>query len=54
MLGIVLSIGYQLVAAPPLPGAKGLMSQLMPYTIIIVGVALLAYSQAMVRRDVLR
>ena len=54
MLGIVLGIGYQLVAAPPLPGATGAMYQMMPYVIIVIGVALLAYSQAMARRGVLR
>lgn len=54
MLGIVLGIGYQLVAAPPLPGASGAMYQVMPYVIIVVGVALLAYSQAMARKGVLR
>lgn len=54
MLGIVLGIGYQLVAAPPLPGATGAMYQLMPYVIIVVGVALLAYSQVMARKGVLR
>lgn len=54
MLGIVLGIGYQLVAAPPLPGATGAMYQVMPYVIIVIGVALLAYSQAMARKGVLR
>jgi hypothetical protein len=54
MLGIVLGIGYQLVAAPPLPGATGAMYQVMPYVIIVVGVALLAYSQAMARKGALR
>jgi hypothetical protein len=54
MLGIVLGIGYQLVAAPPLPGASGTMYQVMPYVIIVVGVALLAFSQAMARKGVLR
>jgi hypothetical protein len=54
MLGIVLGIGYQLVAAPPLPGASGAMYQVMPYVIIVVGVALLAFSQAMTRKGVLR
>jgi hypothetical protein len=54
MLGIVLGIGYQLVAAPPLPGASGAMYQVMPYVIIVVGVALLAYSQAMARKGALR
>lgn len=54
MLGIVLGIGYQLVAAPPLPGATGAMYQVMPYVIIVIGVALLAYSQAMARKGALR
>ena len=53
MLGIVLSIGYQLVGAPPLPGAEGGMNQVMPYVIIVVGAGLLAYSQAMAKRAVL-
>jgi hypothetical protein len=54
MLGIVLSIGYQIVAAPPLPGADSTMFRLMPYVIIVIGAALLFYSQAMVKRGVLR
>lgn len=54
MLGIILSIGYQLVAAPPLAGADGTMYKVMPYVIIVIGAALLYYTQAMVKRDILR
>lgn len=54
MLGIVLSIGYQLVAAPPLAGADSSGSKIMPYVIIIVGAALLAYSQTIAKRSILR
>ena len=53
LLGIVLSIGYQLVGAPALPGSEGGMNQIMPYAIIIVGAGLLAYSQVMAKRDLL-
>lgn len=54
MLGIVLSLGYQIVAAPPLAGANSAMYLVMPYVIIVIGAALLFYAQAMVKRAVLR
>ena len=54
MLGLILSIGYQLVAAPPLAVADGTMYKVMPYVIILIGAALLFYAQAMVKRDILR
>jgi hypothetical protein len=54
MIGIVLSIGYQLVLAQPLEGAQGTAYRLMPWIIISVGLALLSYSQAMAKRRVLR
>jgi hypothetical protein len=54
MLGILLSLGYQIVAAPPLAGADGMMYRLMPYVIIVIGAALLFYAQAMAKRGVLR
>ena len=54
MIGIVLSIGYQLVLAQPLEGAQGTAYRLMPWIIIGVGLALLSYSQAMAKRRVLR
>lgn len=54
MIGIVLSIGYQLALAPVLQGTQGSAYKIMPWVIIIIGAALLAYSQAMAKRDVLR
>lgn len=54
MLGIVLSIGYQLVVAPPLPGpSQGTMAKMIPYMIILIGAAQLLYSNAMRKRAVL-
>lgn len=54
MIGIVLSIGYQLVAGPKLPGApQGALYTMMPYVIIVIGAALLAYSNAMQKKGVL-
>jgi hypothetical protein len=54
MFGIVLSIGYQLALAPPLQGATGGAYKVMPWVIIVIGIALLVYSRAMAKRDVLR
>lgn len=51
MLGIVLGMGYQLLLAPPLNGAGG---KIIQYIVILIGAALLAYSQAMVKRGILR
>lgn len=52
MVGIVLSMGYQLLLAPPLAGASG--GKYIQYMVILVGAGLLAYSQAMVKRAILR
>lgn len=52
MVGIVLSIGYQLLLAPPLAGASS--GKYIEYMVILVGAGLLAYSQAMAKRAVLR
>lgn len=55
MLGILLSIGYQLVGGPKLAGApQGAVYTMMPYAIIVIGVALLSYSSAMHKKGVLR
>lgn len=54
MIGAVLAIGYQLVAARPIPGSQGPASNLMPYVIIGVALFLLCYSWAMERRGTLR
>lgn len=53
MIGIVLSIGYQLAVAPRLQGTKSVGYGIMPWLIIVVGLALLAYSRAMAKRGVL-
>lgn len=45
MLGIVLSIGWQLVAAPALPGATdSTAAKILPLVIIVIGLFLLWYS----------
>jgi hypothetical protein len=54
MLGIVLSIGWQIAAAPPLAGAEGGMYAVMPYVIILIGLLLLWYSWMMEQKGVLR
>lgn len=53
MLGVVLSLGYQLALAPPLAGATGAM-KMMDYIIIVVALFLLWYSWTMERRGALR
>jgi hypothetical protein len=54
MLGIVLSIGWQIVAAPPLSGADSGIYKVMPYVIILLGLFLLWYSRTMEQKGVLR
>lgn len=55
MLGILLSIGYQMIAAPKLAGAPNTtISTAMPIVIAVIGIALLVYSNAMQKRGVLR
>jgi uncharacterized membrane protein len=50
----VLSIGYQLALAPPLPGANGMMFKIFPWIIIVIGVFMLWYSRSMEKKGVLR
>ena len=54
LIGMVLGLGYQIVSAPPLPGAEGAMFEIMPWVIIAVGVALLYYAYAQAKKGVLR
>jgi len=54
LLGALLSLGYQLGLAPPLPGANGLMYTVMPLVIIAVALFLFLYARAMAQKDVLR
>jgi hypothetical protein len=54
LVGAVLGLGYQIVAAPPLAGAEGPMNEAMPYVIILIAVALFLYARAMEKKGVLR
>ena len=53
-VGAILGLGYQIVAAPPLPGAEDPMFEIMPYVIILIAAALLLYAQRQVAKGVLR
>jgi len=53
-LGMILSLGYQLVLAPPPPELNQGAMAYMPYLIILVGVALLYYSHVQKKKGVLR
>jgi len=54
LIGAILGLGYQIVAAPPLPGAEGAMYEVMPYVIIAVAAALFLYARSMEKKGVLR
>jgi hypothetical protein len=54
LIGALLSLGYQLLLAPPLPGADGPIYTVMPLVIILVAVLLFLYARAMERKGVLR
>jgi len=54
LLGMVLSLGYQLALAPPLPGADGPMFKIFPYVIFAIGIFMLWYSWSMEKKGVLR
>ena len=54
LLGAVMGLGYQMVAAPPLAGAEALGGNVMPFVIIFVALALFLYARTMQRRGVLR
>jgi hypothetical protein len=55
LIGALLSIGYQLVLAPPMPGASDSpMMKAMPVVIIIVAIALFYYARVMEKKGVLR
>jgi len=54
MVGIVLSLGYQIVVAPPLAGADTGINKIIPYVVIAIGFALLVYANAMLKKAVLR
>jgi hypothetical protein len=53
-VGAVLSLGYQLLLAPPLAGADAAIYKIMPVVIIFVALGLFLYSRAMEKKAVLR
>ncbi|HET7816584.1 MAG TPA: hypothetical protein VFK58_03285 [Sphingomicrobium sp.] len=56
LVGMALSLGYQMLRAPPMPGAEalGVMGEVMPLVIIFVGLALLGYAYTQAQKRVLR
>jgi hypothetical protein len=55
LAGAVVSLGYQMVLAPPMPGAaESPMMKAMPAVILIVALFLFLYARAMEKKDVLR
>jgi ABC-type uncharacterized transport system permease subunit len=53
LVGAILSLGYQIAFAAPLPGADSPIMKLMPYVIILICLALFLYARAMEKRGVL-
>jgi hypothetical protein len=54
LVGAILGLGYQIVAAPPLAGMEGPMNDAMPFVIIVIALALFLYARAMKAKGVLR
>ncbi len=54
MVGAIMSLGYQIALAPPLPGAQGAMYRAMPYVIIAVSIVLFWYAWTEEKKGVLR
>ncbi len=54
LLGALLGLGYQILAAPPLAGADVEMNDIIPYVIIVIALALFLYARAMKAKGVLR
>ena len=54
LVGAIMGLGYQIVAAPPLAGMEGLMAEIMPFVIILVALVLLLYARALRAKGVLR
>ena len=55
VLGAILGLGYQILAAPALPGTEGdPMMTIMPYVIIGIAIGLFLYGRAMSNKGLLR
>lgn len=53
LVGAILGLGYQIVAAPKLAGAEGPANDIMPYVIILIALGLFLYARAMKAKGVL-
>jgi len=54
LIGAILGLGYQILAAPPLAGMDDMMAKVMPAVIILVAVGLFVYARAQEKKGVLR
>jgi hypothetical protein len=57
LVGAILSIGYQVALAPPMPGSaetESGMMKLLPYVILLIAAFLAWYARTMEKRGVLR
>jgi len=54
LVGAILGLGYQIALARPLPGAEGVMFEVVPYVIILIALALFLYARAQEKKGVLR
>jgi hypothetical protein len=55
LVGAILSLGYQLLLAPPMPGAsESPMMKAIPILVIAIAVALFLYARAQERKGLLR
>jgi len=54
LAGAVLSLGYQIVAAPPLAGVEGPVADILPLVIILAALGLFLYARTMKAKGVLR
>jgi hypothetical protein len=53
-VGAILSLGYQIALAPPLPGADSPMMKVIPYVVLIICGFLVWYAYSMEKKGVLR
>jgi hypothetical protein len=54
LVGAILSLGYQIALAPPMPGEGGAANSIMAAVIIVIALALFLYARAMEKKGVLR
>lgn len=54
LVGAILGLGYQIVAAPPVPGPESAMMKVMPYVIIGVALGLFLYARALQQKGIIR